>query len=417
MFLFFVWEVRDVPHGEAPEESTAQEPGTQHFFDDDSVPELIGLEALRLSGTRGVGFELVLDPVVPQLARELVDVPDVVSQVVEQNVYIPVRGGGGGRPKITLGFGGGLQGLRPGQGSTLHASAPMVEYFSPALAASQSPAPVMEFLSSTPAVSLLPDPVVEYFPPAPAVFPSHVPVVEYISPAPAEVQAPAPVVENNSPARAVSQSPAPVIDYFSPSPAVLQATAPVVEYLAPAPVVVQSPAPVVEYISPSTAVEGHQGFLPEQNSTASVAQQLVDTLQGLLPRQGSQRNVEQLVDIPVPGEGPDYGDHSGLHPGQGSTSRRGARARGGGAQRSVPGQGTASRGRQFVGQVLVVPDAAGRDGWIESLSAQAELNLATTLASRRYTGGASSLELTCGSLSGSFPPAGGKLSTWWKGRV
>ena len=88
---------------------------------------------------------------------------------------------------------------------------------------------------------------------------------------------------NFSPAPAVSQTPAPVIDYFSPSPAVLQATAPVEEYLAPAPVLVRSPAPVVEYILLST---GHQGFLPEQNSTASVAQQLVDTLRGLLPRQG-----------------------------------------------------------------------------------------------------------------------------------
>ena len=49
------------------------------------------------SGTRGVGLELVLDPVVPQLGRELVEVPNVVSQVVEQNVDIPVRGGVGRR--------------------------------------------------------------------------------------------------------------------------------------------------------------------------------------------------------------------------------------------------------------------------------------------------------------------------------
>ena len=103
--------------------------------------------------------------------------------------------------------------------------------------------------------------------------------------------------------------------------------------------------------------------------------QLVDTLQGLLPRQGSQRNVEQLVDIPVLGDGPDCGDLPGFHPGQCSTARRGARARGRGAQRSVPGQGsTASRGRRFVGHVLVVHDADGRDGWIEFLSAQAELS-------------------------------------------
>ena len=46
----------------------------------------------------GVGFELVLDPVVPQLGHELVEVPIVVSQPefeqhsAEQNVDIPVRG-------------------------------------------------------------------------------------------------------------------------------------------------------------------------------------------------------------------------------------------------------------------------------------------------------------------------------------
>ena len=52
---------------------------------------------------RCVGFELVLDPVVPQLGRELVEVPTVVSQPefqqhsAEQNVDIPARGGVGHR--------------------------------------------------------------------------------------------------------------------------------------------------------------------------------------------------------------------------------------------------------------------------------------------------------------------------------
>ena len=46
-----------------------------------------------------VGFELLLDPVVPQLGRELVEVPNVVSQVLEQNVDIPV-------PSPRLGFAG-----------------------------------------------------------------------------------------------------------------------------------------------------------------------------------------------------------------------------------------------------------------------------------------------------------------------
>ena len=41
----------------------------------------------------GSGFELVLDVTVPQLGGELVEVPNVVSQVVEQNVDIPVHGG------------------------------------------------------------------------------------------------------------------------------------------------------------------------------------------------------------------------------------------------------------------------------------------------------------------------------------
>ena len=49
----------------------------------------------------GSGFELVLDVTVPQLGRELVEAPNVVSRVVEQNVHIPVRGGG--RSKIPRG--------------------------------------------------------------------------------------------------------------------------------------------------------------------------------------------------------------------------------------------------------------------------------------------------------------------------
>ena len=125
----------------------------------------------------GSGFELVLDVTVPQLGRELVDVPNVVSPVVEQNVHIPVRGGG--RAKIPR---GGVQGLRPGQGPTF-------QFFSPAPAVSQSPAPVEEYLSHTPAVFPATAPVIEYFSPAPA------PVTEVISPAPAVFPATAPVEE------------------------------------------------------------------------------------------------------------------------------------------------------------------------------------------------------------------------------
>ena len=63
--------------------------------------------------------------------------------------------------------GGGLQGLRPGQGFT-----------------AQAPAPVVEFISPAPSVVRSPAPVVEHIAPAPAVFQSPAPVVEYVSSAP-----------------------------------------------------------------------------------------------------------------------------------------------------------------------------------------------------------------------------------------
>ena len=166
----------------------------------------------------GSGFELVLDVTVPQLGRELVEVPNVVSPVVEQNVHIPVRGGG--RSKIPR---GGVQGLRPGQGPTF-------QFFSPAPAVSQSPAPVVEYISHAPAVSLSPTPVVEYISPAPAVSQPPAPVEEYVSHAPAAFPATAPVIEYISPAPAVFPATAPVVEYFSPAPAVFPVTAPVVEY-------------------------------------------------------------------------------------------------------------------------------------------------------------------------------------------
>ena len=152
---------------------------------------------------RGSGFELVLDVTVLRMGRELVEVPNVVSQVVEQNVDIPVRRGRG-RSKIPR---GGLLDLRPGQGLPAHSSAPVVEYFAPA-----------------PAVISPPELVIEYFSPAPAVF-----------------QAPAPSVEFFAPAPAVSEAPAPVTEYFLPGPAVFLAPAPVEEYSSPMPAVSHSP--------------------------------------------------------------------------------------------------------------------------------------------------------------------------------
>ena len=50
----------------------------------------------------GSGFELVLDVMVPELGRELVQVLNVVSQVVKRKVDIPVRRGWG-RSKIPRG--------------------------------------------------------------------------------------------------------------------------------------------------------------------------------------------------------------------------------------------------------------------------------------------------------------------------
>ena len=264
----------DVLHGCVPEDALPQAAGAQFFsLGDDDVEAPAAVRPAPLDEVRpqmgykrhcGSGFELVLDVTVPQMGRELVEVPNVVSPVVEQNVHIPVRGGG--RSKIPR---GGVQGLRPGQGPTF-------QFFSPAPAVSQSPAPVVEYISHAPAVFPATAPVIEYFSPAPAVFPATAPVEEFISPAPAVFPATAPVVEYLSPAPAVSQATAPVVEYFSPAPAVFPVTAPVVEYLSPAPAVPQATAPVVEYFSPAPAVPqasssvvaggDSQGSVPGQSS-------------------------------------------------------------------------------------------------------------------------------------------------------
>ena len=89
----------------------------------------------------GVGFELELEPVVPQMAEKLVEV-----------LNVPAQGG--------FGLRGGLHGPGPGQGLPVQ-----VEYISPAPAV---------FLSSTPSV--------EYLAPVPAVIPSPEPVVESVAP-------------------------------------------------------------------------------------------------------------------------------------------------------------------------------------------------------------------------------------------
>ena len=173
----------------------------------------------------GSGFELFLDVTVPPLGGELVEVPTVVSQVVEQNVDVPVHGG-------------------MVRATSLFLVLPAV---------SRSPAPLVESIVASPALVFSP---VEYLAPAPAVFRAPTPVVESFAPAPAGFQAPAPVVEFIAPAPAVSESPAPVFEYFSPAPAGFQPPAPMVEIIAPAPAVSESPAPGVEYWVSTTSANG-----------------------------------------------------------------------------------------------------------------------------------------------------------------
>ena len=242
-------------HGGVPGDAPPQAAGAQFFsLGDDDVEAPAAVRPAPLDEVRpqmgykrhcGSGFELVLDVTVPQLGRELVEEPNVVSPVVEQNVHIPVRGGG--RSKIPR---GGVQGLRPGQGPTF-------QFFSPAPAVSQSPAPVVEYFSPAPAVFPATAPVIEYFSPAPAVVPATAPVEEFIPPAPAVFPATAPV-EFISPVPAVFPATAPVVEYFSPAPAVSQATAPV-EYFSPAPAVPQASSSVV-------AGGDSQGSVPGQSS-------------------------------------------------------------------------------------------------------------------------------------------------------
>ena len=83
--------------------------------------------------------------------------------------------------------------------------------------------------------------------------------------------------------------------------------------------------------------------------------------------------------------------------------------------RTAPRGGSTAppRGRRFAGQVFLVPDAAGRGGFIQSLTAQAELNSGVTFGSPRLTRGALPRVMSCGSPLGNCPPTCGKLLTWW----
>ena len=118
----------------------------------------------QLERHTGLGFEVVLDPVVPQMVEQLIEVD------------FPVQGGG------------------HGQGTTVQ-----VEYISPA-PGFRLPAPVVESIAPAPAVFQSPEPVVEYFSPAPAVLHATAPVVDHISPVPGMLRSPAPVLEHIAPA-------------------------------------------------------------------------------------------------------------------------------------------------------------------------------------------------------------------------
>ena len=139
-----------------------------------------------LIGTRGFGFELVLDPVVPQMAEQLVEVVD-----------IPVHSG--------VGLRGGLHGPGPGQG---------VEYISPAPAVFISSTPFVEYLAPEEIYRFpAPEPVVESIAPVPPMIPAPEPVLESVAPVPAVIPSPAPVVEYTS------LVPAPAEEYISLTPA------------------------------------------------------------------------------------------------------------------------------------------------------------------------------------------------------
>ena len=157
------------------------------------------------------------------------------------------------------------------------------------------------------------------------------------------------------------------------------------------------------------------GLMFIEKSLPIVAEQVVEVpkifLQDRIPQRPALRGpqlAEQLVEVnsfvvllsrtlTFQSRVVEAGTLQGLVPGQGSTVLRRA-------DFAVSPQGsTALGGRWFVGQVFFAPDAVGPDGFIESLTAQAELD----------SGGDFSPQvMSCGSPLGSCPLAGGKLLTW-----
>ena len=221
--------------------------GTMHFrLDDDGDMLAAGLTPLaevrpQMGHERhsGCGFELLLDVTAPPMGGELVEVPNVMSQVVEQNVDIPVHGG--------------MEYISP-EPAVFPSPAPVVEYLAPATAVSPPLAPVVECIAPASVGYAAPAPVVDYIAPVPAVHAALAPVIEYITPAPARYAAPTPIEERISPAPAGFLLPVPVVEYIAPVPVVSPSPAPVVDLITPVLDVFHTPAPVEEYSSPVPAV-------------------------------------------------------------------------------------------------------------------------------------------------------------------
>ena len=188
----------------------------------------------------GVFYELVLNPVVPQMAEQLVNV-SLPALAVE---YISPA------PAVSQASSPVVEYIAPVP-AVVHAPTPVVETVAPAPAVFQA-TPVEEYSAPAPAVFQA-TPVEEYSAPAPAVFHA-TPVEEFFAPAPAVVQAPTSAVEFVAPLSVVFQAPTPAVEYITPVPAVVQAPTPAVEYIAPAPAVVLSLSSVVEFVAPAPAL-------------------------------------------------------------------------------------------------------------------------------------------------------------------
>ena len=106
----------------------------------------------------GVGFELVLNPVVPQMAGQLAEVSlpalavEYISPAPRSVSKLPRQWWSTMNPRLV----------------GISVIAPVVEYFAPAPSVVLAPTPVVKYIEPVPAVSQA-SPVVEFFAPVPAV--------------------------------------------------------------------------------------------------------------------------------------------------------------------------------------------------------------------------------------------------------